>query len=171
MLWVLNWLGDSLDGTVARVRQIERPRYGYYLDHITDMFAAGFICVGLGFSPYLLLSVALAILIAFYLMSINVYLETHVLGVFQFGYDWLGPTEVRVVLVLAGTALALGFEPVVQLRDIPIGTLDLLGLVGVLGMVSLLGRRIMRNLKTLARLEPPNVVRQPDRTRGPANGV
>jgi archaetidylinositol phosphate synthase len=161
VLWVVNWFGDSLDGTVARVRHIERPRYGYYLDHVTDMFAAAFVCVGLGFSPYLLLSVALAMLIAYYMMSINVYLETHVMGVFQFGYDLIGPTEVRVILILAGSALALGFEPVIELRNVTFGALDLLGLVGVLTMITLLGRRIVGNLAELARVEPPNVVRAP----------
>jgi len=160
-LWVVNWFGDSLDGTLARVRHIERPRYGYYLDHITDMFSAGFVCVGLGFSPYLLMSVALAILIAYYLMSINVYLETHVLGVFQFGYDLIGPTEVRVILILAGSALALGFQTVIQLKGVPIGPIDILGLVGVAAMIILLGRRIFGNLAHLARLEPPNVVKPP----------
>jgi phosphatidylglycerophosphate synthase len=159
ILWVVNWFGDSLDGTLARVRHIQRPRYGYYLDHITDMFAAAFVCVGLGLSPYLLFSVALAILIGFYLMSINVYLETYVMGIFQFGYDWIGPTEVRVLLILAGSALALGFEPVFQLKGVPIGTLDVLGLLVVTGMLVLLSRRIMNNLTHLARLEPPNVVK------------
>jgi len=159
ILWVVNWFGDSLDGTLARVRHIQRPRYGYYLDHITDMFAAAFVCVGLGLSPYLLFPVALAILIGFYLMSINVYLETYVMGIFQFGYDWIGPTEVRVILILAGSALALGFEPVIQLKDVPVGTLDFLGLLVVLGMLVLLSRRIMKNLTNLARLEPPNVVK------------
>ncbi len=161
VLWIVNWFGDSLDGTLARVRRIERPRYGYYLDHIVDMFAAAFVCIGLGLSPYLLLSVALAILIGFYLMSINVYLETFVMGVFQFGYDYIGPTEVRVILILAGSALALGFEPVLELRNVPFGTLDFLGLLGVAGMVLLLSRRILQNLRQLARLEPPNVVKMP----------
>ncbi len=160
VLWVVNWVGDSLDGTLARVRRIERPRYGYYLDHTVDMFAAAFICLGLGFSPYLLLSVALMILIAFYLMSINVYLETFVLGTFQFGYDYIGPTEVRVILILAGSTLALGFEPVLDLRGVPFGTLDLFGLIGVAIMLALLVRRIVGNLSQLARIEPANVVRE-----------
>jgi phosphatidylglycerophosphate synthase len=159
ILWIVNWFGDSLDGTLARLRHIERPRYGYYLDHITDMFAAAFVCVGLGLSPYLLFSVALAILIGFYLMSINVYLETYVMGIFQFGYDWIGPTEVRVILILAGSALALGFEPVVQLKGVPLGTLDFLGLLIVTGMLILLSRRITKNLTRLAQLEPANVVK------------
>lgn len=158
-LWIVNWFGDSLDGTLARVRHIERPRYGYYLDHIIDMFSAAFICLGLGFSPYLLLSVALAILIGYYLMSINVYLETHVIGVFDFGYGLIGPTELRVILILAGSALALGLEPVLSLRGVPFGAIDILGLVAVLAMIVMLVRRILRNLSYLARLEPPNVVK------------
>jgi phosphatidylglycerophosphate synthase len=160
VLWIVNWIGDSLDGTLARVRRIERPRYGYYLDHSVDMFAVAFVCIGLGFSPYLLLSVALAILIAYYLMSINVYLETFVLKTFQFGYEYIGPTEVRVILMLAGTALALGFEPVLELRNVPFGTLDLFGLIGVGVMLMMLLRRIAQNLAELSKLEPPNVVKE-----------
>jgi phosphatidylglycerophosphate synthase len=161
VLWVVNWIGDSLDGTLARVRGIERPRYGYYLDHIVDMFAVAFVCIGLGFSPYLLLSVGLAMLIAYYLMSINVYLETFVMKTFQFGYEYIGPTEVRVLLILAGTALALGFEPTFELKDVGLGPLDLMGLVGVGIMLLMLLRRILSNLAHLARLEPANVVKPP----------
>ncbi len=160
-LWVVNWLGDSLDGTLARVRRIERPRYGYYLDHLTDMFSAAAICVGLGFSPYLLMPVALAILMGFYLLSINVYLETHVLGVFQFGYGRLGPTELRVILILAGTAFALDWAPVLRLKGTAFGPIDLLGLLGVLAMFGFLARRVTANLIHLGRLEPPNVVKGP----------
>lgn len=162
--WVLNWFGDSLDGTVARVRHIERPRYGYYLDHTVDMFAAAFVCIGLGLSPYLLLTVGLALLMAYYLMSINVYLETFVMKRFQYGYDYIGPTEVRVILILGGCALALGFEPKIQFKHIPLGPLDILGLIGVVVMIIMLVRRIVGNLRYLAKLEPPNVVKLPPQT-------
>lgn len=161
VLWVINWIGDSLDGTLARVRRIERPRYGYYLDHTVDMFSVAFICLGLGFSPYLLLSVALMLLMTYYLMSINVYLETFVMGSFQFGYEYIGPTEARVILVLGGSALALGFEPVLELRNVPFGALDFICLIAVLGMLVMLLRRIVTNLTQLAKLEPPNVVKEP----------
>ena len=160
LLWVVNWVGDSLDGTLARVRRIERPRYGYYLDHIVDMFAVAFVCIGLGFSPYLLLSVGLAMLIAYYLMSINVYLETFVMKTFQFGYAYIGPTEVRVILILGGSALALGFEPTFEVNHVDLGALDVIGLIGVGVMVIALLRRIFSNLRKLARLEPANVVKE-----------
>jgi phosphatidylglycerophosphate synthase len=161
-LWIVNWLGDSLDGTLARVRRIERPRYGFYLDHLTDMFSAAAVCFGLGLSPYLLMPTALALLIGFYLLSINVYLETHVLGVFQFGYGRFGPTELRVILILAGSALALGVQPTVRLRGTALGPIDLLGLLAVAAMIALLARRIVANLIHLARLEPANVVKDGD---------
>ncbi|MGH7546475.1 MAG: CDP-alcohol phosphatidyltransferase family protein, partial [Gemmatimonadota bacterium] len=158
-LWIVNWLGDSLDGTLARVRRIERPRYGFYVDHLTDMFSAAAVCFGLGLSPYLLMPTALALLIGFYLLSINVYLETHVLGVFQFGYGRFGPTELRVILILAGGALALGLQPTLRVRGLALGPIDLLGLLAVAAMIGLLVRRIVSNLLHLARLEPPNVVK------------
>lgn len=164
-LWVLNWFGDSLDGTVARVRHIERPRYGYYLDHTVDMFAAGFVCIGLGLSPYLSLTIGLALLMAYYLMSINVYLETFVMKRFQFGYGYIGPTEVRVILILGGCALALGFEPKIEFTHVPLGLLDLIGLAGVFVMAIMLLRRIISNLSYLAKLEPPNVVKPPSKTQ------
>ena len=77
---VVHWFGDSLDGTLARVRKIERPRYGFYLDHLTDAYSTTAIGIGLGLSPYMLLSVGLAIVIAYLVLSINVYLETHAFG-------------------------------------------------------------------------------------------
>ncbi|HVG75067.1 MAG TPA: CDP-alcohol phosphatidyltransferase family protein, partial [Thermoleophilaceae bacterium] len=107
-LLVLHWLGDSLDGTLARVRHSERPRYGYYLDHLVDAFATAAIGIGLGLSPYMLLAVGLAIVVAYLILSINTYLETHAFGVFSLGYGRFGPTEARAMLIAVNTVLALG---------------------------------------------------------------
>lgn len=152
---VVQWIGDSLDGTLARRRGIERPRYGFYLDHLVDAFSTLAIGVGLGLSPYMLLSVGLAIVIAYHLLSINVYLETYVYGEFAFGYAWLGPTEARVVLVGLNT-LALTVGP------LPFGVggtgatvFDVAGVAAALGMLGLLGARVAANLRRLGRLEPP----------------
>ena len=79
-LLVVHWLGDSLDGTLARVRRAERPRYGYYLDHLVDAIATALIGIGLGLSPYMLLATGLVLVIAYLVLSINTYLETHALG-------------------------------------------------------------------------------------------
>ena len=77
----MHWLGDSLDGTLARVRRTERPTYGYYLDHLVDAVATAVIGIGLGLSPYMLLAVGFAIVVAYLVLSINTYLETQALGV------------------------------------------------------------------------------------------
>src|SRR5438067_1309162 len=107
-LLVVHWLGDSLDGTLARVRRTERPTYGYYLDHLVDAVATTLIGLGLGLSPYLLLVTGLVIVVAYLVLSINTYLETQALGVFSLGYGRLGPTEARLALIGVNTALALG---------------------------------------------------------------
>jgi archaetidylinositol phosphate synthase len=145
-LLVVHWLGDSLDGTLARVRKTERPRYGYYLDHLVDAFATAAIGIGLGLSPYMLLSVGLVIVIAYLILSINTYLETHAFGVFTLGYGRLGPTEARVLLIAVNTALALGAAT--------FGILDVLGIGLAALMIAGLVARAARNLKRLAELEP-----------------
>ena len=153
-LLVVHGLGDSLDGTLARVRRSERPRYGYYLDHLVDAIATALIGLGLGLSPWMLLSVGLAIVIAYLVLSINTYLETHAFGVFTLGYGRLGPTEVRIVLIVLNTLIALGVGLGFQVGSLGLTVLDLIGLAiaAVMG-VSLAGRAA-RNLRRLAELEP-----------------
>jgi phosphatidylglycerophosphate synthase len=151
---IVHWFGDSLDGTLARVRKTERPRYGFYLDHITDMFSTLVICLGLGFSPYLHFAIALGLVIGYYLLSINVYIETHVFGVFRLGYNRIGPTEVRVLLILSNTFLALNLPLQFTIRGITLGPLDLVGLGVTVGMGLMLSIRLISNLKTLAKMEP-----------------
>jgi phosphatidylglycerophosphate synthase len=145
-LLVLHWLGDSLDGTLARVRNSERPRYGYYLDHLVDAFATAAIGIGLGLSPHMLLAVGLAIVIAYLILSINTYLETQAFGTFTLGYGRLGPTEARLMLIGVNTLLALGL--------IADGVLDVLGIALAAAMLIALLARAGRNLKRPAELEP-----------------
>jgi phosphatidylglycerophosphate synthase len=145
-LLVVHWLGDSLDGTLARVRRSERPRYGHYLDHLVDAFATAAIGIGLGLSPYMLLAVGLAIVVAYLILSINTYLETHAFGVFTLGYGRFGPTEGRLMLIGVNTLIALGL--------IGTGPLDVLGIGLAAAMIAALIGRAGRNLKRLAELEP-----------------
>jgi archaetidylinositol phosphate synthase len=149
-LLVVHWLGDSLDGTLARVRRTERPKYGYYLDHLVDAIATALIGIGLGLSPYMLLVTGLVIVIAYLVLSINTYLETNTLGVFSLGYGRLGPTEARVGLIVINTLLALGVAPVVS----GLGVLDAVVLGAAAVMVLALAVRASRNLRELARREP-----------------
>jgi phosphatidylglycerophosphate synthase len=155
LLLAVNWFGDSLDGTLARFRRIERPRYGFYLDHLMDAYSTFMIGMGLGLSPYMLLAVGLAIVIAYLLLSINVYLETHVFGEFSLGYALIGPTEVRVILIALNLmALELGPLPF-GIRGFGATVFDVAGVLGVAGMIAMLAARAFQNLRTLARLEPP----------------
>ena len=153
-LLVVHWLGDSLDGTLARVRRSERPRYGYYLDHLVDAIATALIGLGLGLSPYMLLATGLVIVVAYLVLSINTYLETNVIGVFSLGYGRLGPTEARLALIAVNTLLALGIAPAVSVLGVGVTVLDVAGLAVATLMVVGLATRAARNLRELARLEP-----------------
>jgi phosphatidylglycerophosphate synthase len=153
-LLVVHWLGDSLDGTLARVRRAERPTYGYYLDHLVDAVATALIGIGLGLSPYMLLATGLVIVIAYLVLSINTYLETQAFGVFSLGYGRLGPTEARVALIVLNTLLALGVGLDFQLAGLGVSVLDAIGLAGAGAMLAALAVRAARNLRTLALREP-----------------
>jgi phosphatidylglycerophosphate synthase len=153
-LLVVHWLGDSLDGTLARVRKSERPRYGYYLDHLVDAFATAAIGIGLGLSPYMLLAVGLAIVVVYLILSINTYLETHAFGVFTLGYGRLGPTEARVMLIGLNTLIALGVGVSVDVAGLGISVLDMAGLAIAAVMIVALIARAGSNLRRLAELEP-----------------
>jgi len=151
---VANWLGDSLDGTLARVRGAERPRYGYYLDHAVDAYATAAIGIGLGLSPYVSFGVALGLVVVYLGLSINVYLESAVFGAFRLGYGRLGPTEVRLILIAVNTGLLL-HRHIPGLAAVPIRLVaDGVCVAAALGMLALLVVRFVRNLRDLARLEP-----------------
>lgn len=97
--YVIHWFGDSLDGSLARHRRIERPKYGYFLDHSVDAFCNLFIMVGLGLTLYVRMDVALFVLIGYYLLCMYVFLNNHVTGMFQLSFLALGPTELRIGLI------------------------------------------------------------------------
>ncbi len=148
---VVNWFGDSLDGTVARVRKAERPRYGYYLDHIVDAFSTAAIGIGIGLSPFMSFPIAMLLVVLYLTLSINVYLESQVFGVFQLGYGRIGPTEVRIILFLANSLLFVGSgtQPRVLwiLANTTVAAISL-------GMITTLGVRFGKNLRRLAEMEP-----------------
>jgi phosphatidylglycerophosphate synthase len=132
--FILNWFGDSLDGTLARFRHIERPRFGFLIDHYVDAISAVLIFIGLGVSPYVNLVVASMGAIAYLLLSIMVYLITYVTGVFQITNAKIGPTEVRVLAILANTTILIVGNPSVNLPFIGSTTLYTL-IVGFLAVL------------------------------------
>lgn len=100
LFYVINWFGDSLDGTLARYRHIERPVFGFFVDHTTDAFNEVMIFVGLGLTPYISFPIACLALIGYLLLSVLVFVRTCVVGEFQISYSKLGPTEIRVLAIL-----------------------------------------------------------------------
>lgn len=101
----VNWVGDSLDGTLARYRKIERPRFGFYIDHTVDAVTEFLTIIGIGMSPYLRLDVAAFAMIGYLLMSVHVYIRTAVDGVFKISFGTLGPTEMRAIIVAVNIAI------------------------------------------------------------------
>ena len=166
-LLVVHWLGDSLDGTLARVRHAERPRYGYYLDHLADAAATALVGLGLGLSAHMHLTVGLALVIAYLALSINTYLETQALGRFTLGYGRLGPTEARLGLLALLAAVALGAHAAVPVLGVTLTLLDAGRAGGAAVMMLAAGRvRAVGNLRVLARREPYRRRRSARRPRG-----
>ncbi len=153
-LLVVHWLGDSLDGTLARVRKAERPRYGYYLDHLSDALATALVGIGLGLTAHMHLTVALVLVVAYLALSINTYLETQALGVFRLGYGRLGPTEARLALIGLLAAIALGAHASLPLLGQTLTLLDVAGLGAAGAMLVAGAARALANLHTLALREP-----------------
>ena len=160
-LLVVHWLGDSLDGTLARVRKTERPKYGYYLDHLVDAIATVMIGIGIGLSGEMLMITGLIVVIAYLVLSINTYLETQAFGVFKLGYGRFGPTEARIGLVAINAIMALGLTFHFDAFGVGFGVLDVIGLGGAALMLGGLSIRAFGNLRELAKLEPARPTPRP----------
>src|SRR5215472_13277306 len=132
----LNWFGDSLDGTLARVRNRLRPRYGFYVDHITDAIGTFFLMGGLALSGYMNPFIAMGLMIAYFLLSIEVYLTTYTIGKFHLSFWSFGPTELRLLLCVGN--IALFYRPVVKLFGHEMLLFDVGGTVGICGMAAML---------------------------------
>jgi len=151
-VWLaVNWFGDSLDGTLARERRCQRPRYGFYVDHIIDSLGALFMVGGLALSGYMTWWVAAGLLLSFYLFSINAYLATYTLGAFRLSYWKFSPTEIRILLAV-GNVVAL-FRPTVHLLPMHPRFFDVSGAIAIIAMVAALAVSIARNTVALYRLE------------------
>ena len=148
----LNWFGDSLDGTLARVRRAERPRYGFYVDHVLDIAGTTLLCAGLACSPFMTPAIALALLIAYLLVAGEVFLATAVHGVFRMSVGGIGPTELRILL--AAGAIALLRDPHVSIGPFTVRLFDAGGAVAAAGLVAAFALSVARNTCTLAAAEP-----------------
>jgi phosphatidylglycerophosphate synthase len=147
----LNWFGDSLDGTLARVRNRLRPRYGFYVDHITDAFGTLFLLCGMALSGYMSHGVAAALLVVYLLLSIEVYLATYTIGTFHLSFWKFSPTELRLLLMIGNVALF--FRPVVDLLGNRYLLFDVGGVIGITGMSVMLLTAAIRHTRALYRAE------------------
>jgi phosphatidylglycerophosphate synthase len=151
----MNWFGDSLDGTLARFRNCQRPRYGYYVDHVIDLFGVTALLAGLALSGYMSQLIAVALLAAFALVEAEVFLATYVQNIFRLSCFGFGPTELRIVLAI-GT-LTLLYKPWVHIAGKgPFLLFDVGGIVSIVGLLTAFVYSAIRNSRALYRDEPLN---------------
>lgn len=148
----LNWFGDSLDGTLARVRNAQRPKYGYYVDHVVDVFGAFFLLGGLGLSGYMSLPLAGALMVAYLMVVSEIYLAAYAVGTFRIHFMKLGPTELRILFAI-GT-LYLLHNPYVTVMGTQYLLFDFGGACAIVGLLVTLLVTVARNTHTLYLREP-----------------
>lgn len=154
---VINWYGDSLDGTLARVRKTQRPVYGFFIDHSLDALTTCMITAALGLSPMMYLSIGLLIMAGYLCMSIYTYLSTIVMSEFRLTYAGLGPTEMRIIIIIV---IALyGLTPLknygVQCGSVFLNTFDIIGLAVAAILFGIYITSMIKDLRKLAKQDPP----------------
>jgi phosphatidylglycerophosphate synthase len=161
MGFVINWYGDSLDGTLARVRNLQRPVYGYYLDHTIDAINEVIIFVGVGLSGLIHLEIALLALVMYLLMTINVSINAHLKKEFRLTYAKMGPTEFRIIMIIINTLFALvrplrefSHEFVLFGHDLVFGALDYIGVVIIIILAVLHLAEVRKDVRDYAEMDP-----------------
>jgi len=160
--FVINWYGDSLDGTLARVRNTQRPVYGFFIDHNIDGINETLMFVGLGLSPFIHLGTALLVLVVYLLLSIYVYINAHLKGEFKLTYAKMGPTEFRMLAIVLNTVLI--FAPGLRTYTLPVTLLgnavdlyllDIAGAVVLVILIAMHWASLIRDGREFARKDPP----------------
>ena len=159
--FVINWYGDSLDGTLARVRKTQRPVYGYYLDHTIDAINEVMIFVGVGLSGLIHLEIALFALVMYFLMTINVSINAHLKKEFKLTYASMGPTEFRIIMIIINTLFAL-IRPLREFsrsfvlcgHTFALGALDYIGILIIIILAFMHLTTVRNDIKDYARIDP-----------------
>ena len=152
VLLAINWFGDSLDGTLARVRHHERPRYGFYVDHVLDVLCILFIFTGLVLGGHMSPAIGAGFLLAYYLLMIEIALATHAVGVFRISFWKFGPTELRILLAVG--SLRLLDSDVVTIAGHSVRLFDVGGVVAIVGILTTFVVSAVANTRALYRAEP-----------------
>jgi len=150
----VNWFGDSLDGTLARYREIQRPKYGFFVDHIVDAFNEALIFLGFGLSPYIRFEIASLLFIGYLMMSVLVYVRTCVKGEFVISYAGLGPTEMRVLAIIANILLYFFGNPILTVAGVTFSVFDLVGFTIALALFAVFIISSYSQARELARIDP-----------------
>lgn len=160
-LWLVNigllanWFGDSLDGTLARIRQHQRPRYGFYVDHVVDAAGLTMLLGGMALSGYLTPLIAFGLLAAYLLVCVEVYLATYCVGTFRMSFFKIGPTELRILLAAGNIATLLWHpDPHVTVLGVPARLFDVAALLATMGLVVAFVGSAVKNTRALYRAEP-----------------
>lgn len=159
--FIINWYGDSLDGTLARVRKTQRPIYGYYIDHTVDAINEVLIFVGAGLSGLMHLETALLILVMYFLLTINVSINAHLKKEFKLTYAKMGPTEFRIIAIIINT-LFVFIRPLREFshsfilfgHEISLGALDYIGIVIILTLIILHLTTVFKDARDYAEMDP-----------------
>jgi phosphatidylglycerophosphate synthase len=151
-LLALNWFGDSLDGTVARVRHRQRPRYGFYVDHVVDLIGTAALLVGMAASGMMTPVLAFALLATYFMVAAESFLGTHALGIFRMSFAGFGPTELRILL--AAGAIKVAIDPSVAIAGHHMLLLDVGAAMAIVGLLVAFGCTAVRNAVCLYRAEP-----------------
>lgn len=159
--FVINWYGDSLDGTLARVRKTQRPVYGYYIDHTIDCINEFIMFIGIGMSGLMHFSLAMVILAVYFMLTINVSINAHLKKEFRLTYAKLGPTEFRILAIIANTVLVL-VRPISEFaltffifgREFTLASLDIVGMVVLLVLAVIYLTTIMKDAHDYAEMDP-----------------
>jgi archaetidylinositol phosphate synthase len=164
--FVINWFGDSLDGTLARYRHIERPVYGFYIDHSVDAYVEIMIFLGLGLSPYVRFDLAALALIGYLLLSVLVYVRTCVKGEFVISYGKLGPTEIRLLAMMANVLVYFIGNPTLQISTLTLTVYDWLVSLVILIIFSIAITTTWTQAQLLARADEERRERPADMPGG-----
>lgn len=159
--FVINWYGDSLDGTLARVRKTQRPVYGYYIDHTVDCINEFIMFIGIGLSGLMHFSLAMVILAVYFMLTINVSINAHLKKEFRLTYAKLGPTEFRILAIIANTILAL-VRPISEFaltffifgREFTLASLDIVGIIVLLVLAVIYLTTIVKDGRGYAEMDP-----------------
>lgn len=159
--FVINWYGDSLDGTLARVRKQQRPIYGFYIDHTMDAINEALMFMGAGLSPFMRFDLACVLLVVYLMLTLNVAMNAHLKGEFRLTYAKLGPTELRLICIIA-CLLLIGIKPLRDFAvDIPLtawaftlNILDVIGLVILLALIVIYFVTIVQDARYYAKIDP-----------------